>query len=195
MTIDPKIYMIQMSTNKISQHYKNLVLPSWKDYNVHLYEAVTPETIEKQKIQLTFNTKHSHSSFGISFSETEKAIWYSHYNLWEICIQINKSIIVLEHDMQLVDPMFTQNFREKNGVGLGMTYSDYHKANINLPCGAYYITPHLAKVLVKTVHKWDDIKINPDGYIKKFLDTDRTNWCVTQVIDKKIGTTIIHNKK
>jgi len=192
---DIKFYMIQMSDNPISQHYKNLVLPSWKDYNIHMFEAVTPKTLNKYNLK--FNQKFSHGGYGVDFTPTEKAIWCSHYALWKNCITLNKKLIVIEHDMKLdtKQGLVTKSFSEHNGVGLGRTYSDRYKRNINLPCGCYYITPTIAKHLTKFIDKDPaGIRINPDGHIKKFLDTDKSNWCVDHIIDKKIGTTIEHNK-
>jgi len=193
MTIEPKFYMIQMSDNSISQYYKKLVLPSWKDYHIHMYEAVTPEGLHVQQ-GLDFAHKLSKGSYGVEFSPTEKAVWYSHFNLWKACITMNKPIVVIEHDMKLrKEGLVTKNFREASGVGLGYTYITKRKMDINLPCGCYYLTPYVAKTLVRTIQK-DPVKINPDGHIKKFLDTEKENWCVEQIIDKNIGTTIVHNK-
>jgi len=192
MTIEPKFYMIQMSANEISQYYKQLVLPSWEKYHVHMFEAITPETLYKYD-ELKFDIIKSHNSFDRKFTDTEKAVWFSHFSLWKFCVKAKKPIVIIEHDMKLVKELPMHDFRETNGIGLGMTYYDKLKRNVNLPCGCYYLTPYLADILIKTIKK-NPVRINPDGFIKKFLDTDMKNWCAEQVIDKSIGTTIVHNK-
>lgn len=159
-----------------------------------MFEAVTPENLHLQH-GLNFSFKKSRGSYGIEFSPTEKAVWYSHFNLWKMCVRLNIPIIVVEHDMKLQkEGLVTKNFRNNNGVGLGCTYSATIEEYLNLPCGCYYLTPYLADVIVKAIQK-DPVKINPDGHIKKFLDTNNENWCAKQVIDKNVGTTIVHNKK
>lgn len=193
-----------MSGNPVSVYYRDWVMKSWRKggHKIHLYEAVTPETIPMQKNRLTFDTKLSRGGIidydnlvGVGFTETEKAVWYSHFNLWNVCIQINKPIVIIEHDMKLDHRtgLKTENFREKNAVGLGRTKSHKIKRNINLPCGCYYLTPYIASILVKRA-KSDPVRINVDGHVKKFLDTDKKNWCVDQIIHEKVGTTIVHSK-
>jgi len=204
MTIEPKFYMIQMSNNPTSVYYRDWVMKSWRKggHKIHLYEAVTPETISVQKNRLEFGNKLSKGGVidlkklvGVEFTETEKAVWYSHFNLWNVCIQINKPIVIIEHDMKLDNRMGlqTQNFRETNAVGLGRTKSTELKRNVNLPCGCYYVTPYIASILSKRAKK-EPIRINVDGHVKKFLDSDKKNWCVDQIIHEKVGTTIVHSK-
>jgi len=77
-----------------------------------MYEAVTPEGLHIQQ-GLDFAYKLSKGSYGVEFSPTEKAVWYSHFNLWKACIKMNKPIVVIEHDMKLrKEGLVTKNFRK-----------------------------------------------------------------------------------
>lgn len=63
--------MISISDNEISQYYKNLVLPSWKDYEVRHFEAITPKDLHKYDY-LNFGLKHRlKGKVKVEFTETE----------------------------------------------------------------------------------------------------------------------------
>ena len=39
------------------------------------------------------------------FAPTEKACWYSHFDAWRKCVELDRPIAVIEHDALLVNPM------------------------------------------------------------------------------------------
>ena len=97
-----EIYMISMKHHPISEMYKREVLPSWKEYEVKQFEAVTPKDLyKKTKIDFGFKTAGRKREF----TSTEKAVWYSHFELWCECVKIKKPILILEHDSKLVKPL------------------------------------------------------------------------------------------
>jgi hypothetical protein len=153
----PEVWMISISDNPISQHYKNICVPSWQKfgYSVNHFEAITPRSL-KNSNNLKFYKK------------------------------------IRKDGKTTVD--FTGNLRL-------------------LPCGAYYLTPKAAKVLItKTKDKflYKDhgefcIFQNVDGFIVYYLvlypdemgvklKVSYILECSTQIIDNDIGTTIEHNK-
>jgi len=194
MTTEPKFYMIQMSNNVISQYYLKKALPTWKDYHVHLFEAITPKTLPRYD-KLNFKKKMSRGGAGVEFSPTEKAVWYSHFLLWKNCVTMNRKIIVIEHDVHLVGPLPKERFREKNGLALCKIWNKQMKRHVCLPAGAYYMTPYIAQVLINyTTKDPNGIQLNVDAYLKKMLDTELHNWCCESMPEAAIGATIIHNK-
>jgi len=77
-------------------------LPSWTEANfdVQLYDAVTPETIADQVDQIQFIPKGD----GRDNTNTEIACFYSQYNLWKRCYETGTPTLVLEHDALLFEP-------------------------------------------------------------------------------------------
>ena len=95
MSTDFKVRMIRVKGNPVSEAYANYCSKSWSGFDFRFYDAVTPDTLQDQK-GLTFGTKN-----GRELTPTEKACFYSQYNLWKKCAIENKPILVLEHDAYL----------------------------------------------------------------------------------------------
>ena len=186
-----------MSNNSISQYYKKITLEKWRNFGYQpvLYEAVTPETMDLYK-DLEFDKKQALSTKykPTPFSPTEKAVWYSHYFLWKICAEKNIPIIITEHDVYPFKELPLEEFKKHDAIRLCRTWSKKHGHHICLPCGCYYLTPITAKYLIKRTKK-DPIRINVDGMVKPFSHTDVSIWSTEDIVDKKVGTTIVHYKK
>lgn len=202
-----KIYMIVITGNPTSEYYKDACLKSWNDkgYEVIHFEATVPETIPE----------NGPLRFGIlkgkrSFSDTERAVWYSHYNLWKHCVEIDEPIHVLEHDSYLLDhlPVFDNTEIELFGLfdyrhNGTFKYAKY----VVSPCAGYYITPTAAEVMIKKAEKeaisinvdwivhdtYDDFHLEETGRSMKLFQQNLQGQCVVQqlYIDH-IGTTILH---
>ena len=155
-----------MPEHPVSQMYVRLSEPSWTkfDYKLNFFEAVTPKDLYK-KNKLTFNRKDR------DFTETEKAVWYSHFELWCKCLNSNKGMIIVEHDSKLVKPL--PNLENEGYKYLSFMKRDFgrHKGKYVLcPGSGYYITPAVAQRLIaNAVAK--DIQMNSDGHICNY-----TNW-------------------
>ena len=54
------------------------ILQTWIDSNFKLFDA---------------------QSFGTGQIDVEFAVFFSHYNLWMKCLELNESILILEHDV------------------------------------------------------------------------------------------------
>ena len=188
------IWMIQMSDNPISQHYKNIVLPSWKyrGYDVKEFEAITPETLPAEPLRFSKCCSAGTPWPGRGFTDTERAVWYSHYLLWVKCAEMGKPILVIEHDTLLLRDLPRRGYQE-SVLGLGKVITEKGRVQ-RWPAGAYYIPPIKAKQLIFRA-KGSIIDCNVDGFINSHLRTRKNLWVCLQIIDNDIGTTIHHDKE
>lgn len=183
----PEVWMIQIRDNPVSMYYRGRVEESWKDYDLKFYDAVTPKDFENENFNhfLNFGKKRD----TIDFSLTEKAVWYSHVNLWVKARR--KPILIIEHDALLVEPIDSDWF-ENDMVCFGHT----GKRKALLPGLAYYLTPDLAKRMVNDVKNISKITWNSDGtineYCRKYGAIESSH--VMQVNNRSLGTTIEHPK-
>jgi len=99
-----------------------------------------------------------------------KGCFYSHYNLWKKCVELNEPIIIWEDDIILTRPYIAIDWEDILIVALGhpgksekykqyLEFSkdkpgpaDYHQSSMPGCCG-YAIKPHAAKKLVNTYSK------------------------------------------
>jgi len=178
----PDVWMIQMPNNPRSMYYRGRVEESWKDYNLNFFNAITPE--DNDKNYLDFAKKRGK----IEFTPTEKAVWYSHVEMWARAR--SKPILIIEHDAMLVEPIPDEIF-EADMACIGNPGGGSKKTLSGL---AYYLTPAIAKVMVNTIKHQKKITWNSDATIH---DTCRKFGIfepkyVTQIKNDSIGTTIEH---
>ena len=216
----PDVWMISISDNPVSQHYRDICKPTWEEqgFNVIDFEAVTPETVEKEGMdELEFFKIIRKDGSTRDFTETEKAIWWSHFVLWHKCLIRKKPIIVAEHDAFVRKELPSVLYRPSKlkfaflGTAKGRNLEGKY---VLAPCTAYYLTPEIASELVKVRFKrWSSkvvgldpvgIYMNVDGYMlseywrinkegKKRVKNYKQ--CVKQIVDDDIGTTIEHGDK
>ncbi len=93
-----KTIMIRMNNNELSLKYAEAAAHSWQGFNLKYYNAITPKTLHTQS-GLTFGKKGDRE-----LTDTEKACFYSQYNLWKKCSVENIPILILEHDAYLRNP-------------------------------------------------------------------------------------------
>ena len=91
--------MIKVDGNSVSESYAKFCAPSWSAFNLRYYSAVTPDTLHLQS-GLTFGTRAN----GRELTDTEKACFYSQYNLWVKSVKEKVPILILEHDAFLKNP-------------------------------------------------------------------------------------------
>lgn len=168
-----KIYMISITGHPVSAMYKREVMSSWKEagYTVHHKEAVTPKDLN-YKNKLDFGYKKT--KLAREFTETEKAVWYSHFELWCESVRKQEKILIIEHDSKLVKPLpdlsshgyrFLSFLNREKGLS-GRTGIDI------APGSGYYLTPIRAQQLVSKAVSVT-IKENSDGFIANAL---RNGW-------------------
>mgnify|MGYP003657299958 CR=1 FL=1 len=188
MDRDLPIYMIGMSTHLLSLIYSRYVTPSWKGHNLRFFEAVTPKDLYK-KTDLVFGVKGSRH-----FTETEKAVWYSHYELWARCA-LEGPCVIIEHDSCLVKPLPDLS---KDGYKFLSFVNDQPLPRQRLrlaPGSGYYLTPQAAGRLIKNLPRV--ITVNSDGHLANTLNLraetqkndcyyiEQVNWDGLNTIDHK----------
>lgn len=99
-----------------------------------------------------------------------KGCFYSHYRLWQKCVELNQPIIIWEDDIVLRRPFAPVRFQDVLVVALGhptksQGYIDYleqpqgraqakpYRQSSMPGCCGYAIKPHAAKILVDTYSK------------------------------------------
>lgn len=208
----PDVWMISISDNPVSQYYRDICKPTWEEqgFDVIDFEAVTPETVEKENMnELLFHNKIHKSGEETPFTPTEIAIWWSHFVLWHKCLIRKKPIIVAEHDAFVLKDLPNDLYRPSK-----LKFAFLGRVGRTLaPCTAYYLTPEFAFQLIQVRgRRWRDnragsnnesigIYMNVDGYmLMEYLDQKRQKKMrvadyskyVTQMHDDDMGTTIEH---
>lgn len=181
----PKVFIIQISGNEISQHYLKQMLPSWQIYDPVLFEAIVPDNL-RHRCLLQFGKKRDK----IEFTETEKAVWYSHYECWDLCWKIKEPIIVVEHDVHRIKSIDPTIFNEKMAC---IAHTMNGKKPAKLGGGAYYITPSAARRLLTARHA-KNINYNSDVWIHRLCDKIGRWDMMTckQINDDNVGRTVEH---
>ena len=156
--------MIVMSDHPISTMYSRISLKSWKkfEYDVIPFEAVTPKDLyKKHKLDFGFKDKRE-------FTLTERAVWYSHFELWCKCVKTRIPMVILEHDSKLIKPL--PDLSKEGYKFLSFINKDYGKSGIYLaPGSGYYITHDVAQRLVAYAVS-SIIKQNSDGHLATYLN-------------------------
>lgn len=202
------IRMIVLSDCPKSQYYSKICVERWEElgYNISLFEGTTPDTLGTQ---LDFAEK---KNTGNPFTPTEKAIWYSHFRLWET---VKEPTYIIEHD--------TYPFRKlpefKEDFGFFSIFPRGHRAWMKMdenvsPGSGYYISRRVATLLRDTALS-GKIKENVDGHIHCTIETElgivrhnrnpaermrdmNNKYCHTascfQIVNYDIGTSADHEK-
>jgi GR25 family glycosyltransferase involved in LPS biosynthesis len=191
--IKPEVWMIAITDNPISMYFKNEVISSWEGYVVNHFEAKTPKdlTIDCDFLNLAFKQREKSN---VEFSDTEKAVWYSHYFLWKRCWDTQTPIIIVEHDVKLLEEIEDEVF-ENDIVCLCHDTRENSDSKPKLAGGAYYIKPKVARELMKIRHNKKIIN-NSDAWIHSTCDKFG-KWYdhkCEQFKNSEVGTTIVHNK-
>ena len=162
------IYMIVMDNHPISLMYSRITIPTWEkhDYKIKKFNAITPKDLYK-KSKLEFSNNRARK-----FTNTEKAVWYSHFELWCKCLNDFTPMVIIEHDSKLVKPL--PDLSKEGHKFLSFIDRDFgKKRGIYLaPGSGYYITPIVAQRLISyAVSK--PIMLNSDGHLANLLNIDK----------------------
>lgn len=166
MTLNYNIYMIVMTKHPVSEMYSRITIDSWKDHKhkVKRFEATTPKDLYK-KHKLDFGTKTTGRKR--EFTATEKAVWYSHFELWCKCI-VEGPLIILEHDSKLVKPL--PDLSKEGYKFLSFINREYGQKGKHIaPGSGYYITPPVAERLVARAVA-QPITQNSDGHLSTVMN-------------------------
>lgn len=198
-----KTFIIVIKDNKASEYYASYVLPSWELEGIYpeVFDAVTPETLNNYsdlKFGVSKALKYVNRKIVKHFTSTEKACFYSHFLLWQKCIDLNVPLLILEHDSFLDNPDALREYKDKWFI----TYDNSF--------GCYKIYPDFAKVLVKFCQRYV-LNLGPMGTVEMcvrilrdhpqysnlakfclFVSSPEFKKAVVQVKSKELGNTIDH---
>jgi GR25 family glycosyltransferase involved in LPS biosynthesis len=159
--------MIVIDEHPISQMYSRITVPTWEKlgHKINKFSAVTPKDLYKKR-QLTFGAKKNRD-----FTGTEKAVWYSHFELWCECLKSKTPMIILEHDSKIIKPL--PDLSKEGYKFLSFINRDFGQKGQHLaPGSGYYITPLVAQRLIaEAVCK--PIAINSDGHLALNMNSRR----------------------
>ena len=163
----PPVYMIFLRDHPISVMYTREVRSSWKNYDLNLFNGT--KTIDlPYRHQLIFDTKTVGKKR--EFTRTEKAVWYSHFDLWCKCMN-QGPLIVVEHDSKLIKPL--PDLKNEGYKFLSFINRDFGKKGIDIaPGSGYYITPQVAERLVSRAVCQPIIQ-NSDGHLSSIMNWHR----------------------
>lgn len=192
--IKPRVGMIQIKNNEISQKYKEIVSPSWINagYALEYHDAITPETLPNT---LKFGKKTGGRSKGKELTPTEKAIWYSHIAMWKIASLKSNPFLIIEHDVMLLKPIAHELIEKYPIVNLSHCglLSKYPEKGYRVSAGgAYLLKKDMAKQMIDNLP--ETITYNSDGYIHNYIaryGAFRHEHC-TQLYVPSFGATIDH---
>lgn len=196
--ITDNLWMIQIPGHKVSQHYARQTIPTW-DCEVNLFDAYTPDTMPDY---LNFQ-----QFWGFrEFSETEKAGFYSHLELWQLCFMEEKPIAIIEHDviqrksnMPIIGDFFAfadfvdeDDWKNYSTRFKGHPYWGTNEALCPVT-HAYYMTPDVAEAL------YFNISSNPvtkfvDDYMWEYMgqNTSKIRNYASPIYYDDIGNTMKH---
>lgn len=165
---DLEIWMIALLDREDVKEVRQQALDTWWDqgFEIKFFDAITPNELPKLN-QLNLTHKNSNQYYGGPriLSDTEKAVWYSHFFLWQHCIEVNKPICIIEEDCMLTKP-----FPEFFMVYAAASFC-YDSKDIT-PCAGYILTVELAKYLVDFVLT-EELDYNVDHLLSKHIDDDK----------------------
>ena len=144
---------------------------------------------------LNFSEVKTSGKYQRPFSQTEKAVFYSHIVALNNARKKVSPSIIVEHDAQLlssIDPKVL----DYNIVALGHSLVSKN-TKVTTPALAYFITPHIADLLYKYLLR-TNIKSNLDAYVMNYMmkygEYEKFNHHVLHLKDVSLGTTIDHPK-
>jgi GR25 family glycosyltransferase involved in LPS biosynthesis len=203
-TIEDNIWMIQIPDNGVSDYYKKLSLPTWEKfgYEINMFDAVTPDTLNNYNY-LEFGKYYDFREF----TDTEKAGFYSHVELWKKCIDMNEPITIIEHDVECLSeeiPIISELFAFatfqnddawENYCGHRFRGHPFWGEGFKIcpPTHAYYMTPHYAELLLDIVTSRPQYSFVDDIlFIAMGKDETYITEHATPIYDIHVGGTMTH---
>lgn len=138
--------MIRIKDNPTSNYYADICSPNWMKVfdDFDYFDAITPKNMPSYlSFDINRLAKYSRHDIRKPISDSEKAIWYSHYTLWRECANDKIPYIIVEHDSYLF-----QNPINKIQELMNLKYCKVYYDIDMLGQGAYYITPAFAQELL-----------------------------------------------
>jgi GR25 family glycosyltransferase involved in LPS biosynthesis len=173
----PDVYMIRMSDNEKSVAWTEEVKQSWLDNGIELkyFEAIQPKDFDRynnepgHKVWWGLQGHKNAMSPGTKarpFTDTEKAVWMTQYELWKMCVKTGRAYIFAEHDVFCrYKPELDLLQRSEMVLLSEWRINTWTRVQ---PCGAYYITPPIARMLLELCPS--PIEYNVDYWVLKVAE-------------------------
>lgn len=186
----PNVFVIRISSDPVSMWFAGRTTMSWENagYTVNIIEAATPKNMYEEYSQLTFAPMKLMGKTKRPFTETEKAVFYSHLRVLEIASRKASPSIIVEHDGECQQPWLPPSLYDHKVMPLCASW----------PAVGYYITASVARELCKTLYT-TSLKGNLDYYVWKEMlshnskdEMNRYSNIVMHRKDPSVGNTIEH---
>lgn len=190
-----EIWMIGISHSEVSRMYMNYTMGSWDNYKLNIFPAITPRDLHKHNSLSFLYTGPSKRPF----TDTEKAVWYSHYLLWKKCWSEKKPLIIIEHDSIL-----RKDIGEVGRTKLLSFLTDrkpvkndpIDNGNILSPGSGYVVFPY---DIIQLINYSESVPIdsNVDGYIRSYVQSKYgwpSDFSYIEQIKIDNLSTIVHRK-
>ncbi|MWV63122.1 hypothetical protein DCO58_00540 [Helicobacter saguini] len=177
------VYIINLSTSLDRKSKMQENIATWQRCNPHnkdkinfkFFKAKTPQDVKTSGFINRYNRFMAWIWKARDVRLTEMACFYSHFTLWEKCVEINKAFFILEDDVDFTPIFFDglQDIIKQSYEYVRISFRTFHKMilvkenfafghALILGASGYYITPNAAKKLIKHSNK---IYIAVDYYI------------------------------
>lgn len=192
------IWMIVVSNDAKSKYYSSLCIDQWNKlgYNITKKEGTTPSTLGNQ---ILFADKKFN---GNKFTDIEKAIWYSHYNLWR---HIEEPTYIIEHDTYPYKEL--PEFNELIGFFSTFPRNDdaWRKKRETISPGSGYFVNRTSASILRDWAVSATVTENVDGFLyqtaKKLLNQSEEEFesnqlkfaSCFQLVNYEVGTSAEHN--
>lgn len=136
-------YIIVVKDNPTSEFYYEMVLPMWHQIGIFpkRFDAITPKTLPNHPLKFHKNYAAKYAFMkGKQFTETEKSCFYSHFLLWQRCVETGQKILILEHDTVPFNPNLLFYFEP-------VWFKSFDKGAM----GCYVMDPFFAKLSINRV--------------------------------------------
>jgi hypothetical protein len=170
-------FTIVVKGNPTSEYYYDKIQPVWRSIGVDpkRFDAITPSTLPESPLKFGNSMLEKYlaatNGRGKTITPTERAIWYSHFTLWQKCADIGEPILILEHDCVPFD----------NSKLFHNAMIDFHRFDMGA-LGCYVIEPDFASALVQYV-KTHVICSGPLGTVCEFWAYEKKNGRYWHVVD------------
>lgn len=166
-----------------------------KGYIINHFEAITPKTM-RTDLPFGFGYKNRAKTPEdyIDFTDTEKAVFCSHFTLWEKCYTSQRPMFIIEHDVKLRGYLPREwNVNRLKYFTKGALPDRSASRPKYTPAAGYVLTPHGAKVLISEV-KDKFVSANVDSYIYRVGDNNPTEWIVAYADQVEHNLAIEHDE-
>ena len=110
-------FIIHVPESKTSVFHAKMAYKSVKNFykNVEIYKGYDPQRAQKFLIDKSISHRPVHKSiYEWSLEKAKRpgmlGSFASHYSLWELCVKLDETICILEHDARMFSPVIHKNF-------------------------------------------------------------------------------------